>query len=211
MQPLLTIALLILGAGILCARELPVANPAFESGGPGILQDRHSWVRLDLADSSPEQDVLTVSEGQGRDGGSGLMMEPSRTNARFGARSLAIPLQGARRLRVGAWVRVLADGDVQPQRGTPGVMLRVDFRDNRQQPTTANLPVVGLGGLVADRGSDLAQGNPVPAEWTHVTGVVDVPEGSTEANIHLIVWGMLGSPILWDDVTVETIEDAAGN
>ena len=177
-----------------------VANPGFEDG------DLTSSYYLGVAGDSKQMncrysiDTKTVHSGAQ----SALVQADDFARCSIGPKVPCHPLNGGERYRVGVWVKPGADFAAQP--GTPGVALRMN-------PTSGFPPVAGasifinLDGTVSTGIAPLTGMKPLPADWTHLEAVIEVPSGIDSMGPVLFMWKAKGS-LYVDDFTFEKVDDA---
>ena len=112
------------------------------------------------------------------------------------------PVNGGERYRVGVWVKPGADFQAQP--GTAGVVLRL----NPASGSTPGMTIfVNLDGTVSSGIAPITPMKPLPADWTHLEAVIQLPAGIDNVGPVLFLWKAKGS-LYVDDFTFEKVDDA---
>jgi hypothetical protein len=110
------------------------------------------------------------------------------------------------RYRVSIWVRAGADFVQKP--GTPGFHIRATLFESPGKDVAGGHYHFGLNGR-AIRGApfSLLGSDPVPHEWTQVSGVFVIPEGTQRLNFNIFVERASGSLYLDDIVVIKVGAD----
>jgi len=175
-----------------------VTNPGFENG------DLASTYYLGVAGDSKDKncrfalDTKTVHSGAQ----SAIVQADDFARCSMGPKVPCHPLNGGDRYRVGVWVKPGADYQAQP--GTPGVVLRMNPTSGFP-PTPAMSIFINLDGSVSTGIAPLTGMKPLPADWTHLEAVIEVPQGIDSMGPVLFMWKAKGS-VYVDDFTFEKVD-----
>ena len=190
-------AALCLTGGAASAQQNLIRNPGFEEG-------LTSWGAFVPA-TTPREDCKWELSSEQPHGGAKCLRLQSLKPERFAMNANMLQVQAGQRYKVSAWVRVPAGFAVAP--GTPGVLVRVDF-PSKDNTFWKDLVLVTLGDKVAlvPNISKLANSK-LPAEWTRMSGVFQIPEGVTQMNVELFMWSGVGDSY-WDDIELVQVDAA---
>jgi len=114
-------------------------------------------------------------------------------------------VQAGERCRIGFWIR----GKAEVAPGSPGFLARIQLSPvNSGNGTAGNgLYHLGLDGKVkVGVAANYSPG--IPAQWTHVSGTIEIPEGVTKMGFGLFMVQAKGEAFL-DDVSLEKMDASA--
>jgi len=177
-----------------------IPNPGFENGD--LNADYYLGVAGDSKAINCHIAVDTTTFHSGAQ--SVLMQADGFARCSMGPKVPCHPLSGGERYRVGVWVKPGADYQAQP--GTPGVVLRLNPASGFP-PTPAPSIFINLDGSVSSGIAPIMAMKPLPADWTHLGAVIQVPQGIDSIGPVVFMWKAKGS-LYVDDFTFEKVDDA---
>ena len=173
-----------------------ISNPGFEDGGTGF----GIFPAGDSKAMNCRLSIVTDVFHSGKQ--SALLQADDFARVSIGPKVPCHPISGGERYRVGVWVKPGADYQAQP--GTPGVCLRLNPSSGS---TAAGTIFINLDGSVSTGIAPLMAIKPLPADWTHLEAVLDIPSGIDCVGPVLFMWKAKGS-LYVDDFTFEKVDPA---
>jgi hypothetical protein len=175
-----------------------IDNGGFESGQSG-------WFLFVPDASAGSNCSLRIDKGSGR-GESAAAVVSSDLSARYALASTKHPaVRAGERYRITAWVK--ADRNVKLEVGTPGIMIRLLFKnDDGKELKKGGLTFISMAGAVENNNPANIVTESIPYDWTLIEAVVEVPAGAATMDIQLTSSKTQGA-LFWDDVEVGKIED----
>ncbi len=171
-----------------------IRNPGFEEGTA-------SWSQFVPQGASRDAFKWEVSADKPHSGAKCFHLQSSKAE-RFGIGGEELPVQPGQRYKVSAWVRVPAGFSIASQ--TPGVVARVDYASSDGSLGKYHV-MLTVGNKVANPATLSAIANSsLPAEWTQMSAVYEVPEGATKMRLELFMWSGVGETF-WDDIELAPV------
>ncbi len=166
-----------------------ISNPGFETNTTG-------WGMFAPKEAKDKCHISAVTEAP-HTGGACLKME-SDAIARFAASPKGFRVQPKERYQVTAWVR----GTAEIKSGEPGFLIRLTLSKAGNDAPGGHL-YIGLDSRVS-HGTPPGFSKPVPAQWTKIEAVVEIPDEVETVGPGLFVWNAKGT-VYVDDVAIEKV------
>lgn len=172
-------------------------NPGFEDG---FNTGWSLWVAPDSLANNCHQELCSENPHSGV---ACLKLSTDQISRFCIGRKETFTVQAAERYRISVWVR----GNAEFAPDSPGFLIRVRLQSQETPGAGAgsiDLLHIDLNGKVT-RNAVPATGIAIPAQWTRVSSVIEIPTGTTKMDIGIFFWNATGS-IYLDDFSLEKVD-----
>ena len=172
-------------------------NPGFETG------TEEGWVAWIPSDSKPENCHHAISNENPHSGTACLKLTADDFSRFCVGPKQTMTVQGGERYRIGFWIR----GNAVTAPNATGFAARLSVSPvvPGLNGKGMDLVYIGFDGVRMHSVSAPVTATTIPTQWTHVSGVIEIPAGADKMTLGLFVIQAKGDVYL-DDVSVEKVD-----